>query len=147
MIIRPADLADAELLARYVIDEAREAEDRALERDRALAATRTALADPALARYWIAEGAGAPIGAIMVTREWSDWNNGAYWYIQFVFVEPAGRGQGVLRALVEHVRGEMQREGGVELRLYVHPENARAVRAYEKLGFARLPYVMMALRD
>jgi RimJ/RimL family protein N-acetyltransferase len=29
----------------------------------------------------------------------------------------------------------------------VHPENARAVRAYEKLGFARLPSLAMALRD
>ena len=147
MIIRSAEIADAELLARYVIDEAREAEGRVLDPDRALAATRTALADPALARYWIAEDAGAPMAAIAVTREWSDWNAGAYWYIQFVFVEPARRGQGVLRALVDHVRGEAKREGAVELRLYVHPENARAVRAYEKLGFARLPYVMMALQD
>ena len=37
-------------------------------------------------------------------------------------------------------------EAAVELRLYVHPTNAHALRAYEKLGFVPLPYVMMALR-
>jgi ribosomal protein S18 acetylase RimI-like enzyme len=105
-----------------------------------------ALADPGLARYWLLERCGAPIGAIAVTREWSDWCNASYWYIQFVFVEPAHRGGGGLRALVDEVRAEAARDGAPEVRLYVHRENARAIRAYEKLGFAQLPYMMMALR-
>jgi ribosomal protein S18 acetylase RimI-like enzyme len=52
----------------------------------------------------------------------------------------------VLRALIDEIRVEAERESVREVRLYVHLENARAIRAYEKLGFVQLPYVMMALR-
>lgn len=144
--VRAATAADHRTLVDYVIAEATEAEARAIARATIEASVGAALADPALARYWIAEAAGAPIGAIAVTREWSDWCNGSYWYIQFVFVEPAHRGRGALAALVDEVRTAAARDGAPELRLYVHPTNARAIRAYEKLGFQPLPYVMMALR-
>jgi len=145
--VRVAVPSDASTLAGYVVAEAHEAEARELDQGAALAAVLAALADPSIARYWIAEDDGEPVGAIAVTREWSDWNNGYCWWIQFVFVVPERRGKGVLGALVDHVRAEMRREHGVELRLLVHPENARAARAYENLGFVRLPYIAMALRD
>ena len=128
-----------------MIAEAREAEAREVARSTATAAVGAALADPALARYWIAELEASPVGAIAVTREWSDWRNAAYWWIQFVFVVPEQRGRGLLRALVDHVRAAATAEGAAEVRLYVHPSNARAIRAYEKLGFQPLPYRMMAL--
>jgi ribosomal protein S18 acetylase RimI-like enzyme len=146
MLIRAAQLSDAPTLVEYVIAEAREAEAREVARETATASVGAALADPALMRYWLAEEDGAPVAAISVTREWSDWRNAAYWWIQFVFVVPERRGQGLLRALVEHVRAEAVAAGAAEVRLYVHPENTRAVRAYEKLGFEPLPYRMMALR-
>jgi ribosomal protein S18 acetylase RimI-like enzyme len=146
MIIRDATAADAPTLVDYVIAEAREAEGRTLERATVEGSVRAALADPSLARYWIAEISGARIGAVAVTREWSDWRNAAYWYIQFVFIVPEQRGRGVLGELVGHVLDAASREGAPELRLYVHPANARAIRAYQKLGFAPLPYLMMAIR-
>src|SRR5262245_42961001 len=121
--VRAATAADHETLVDYVITEATEAEGRSVARATIAAAVGAALADPALSRYWIAEASGAPIGAIAVTREWSDWNNGSYWYIQFVFVAVAHRGQGALRALVDEVRAAAGRDGAPELRLYVHPTN------------------------
>jgi ribosomal protein S18 acetylase RimI-like enzyme len=145
-MIRPAVTTDLATLVDYVLAEALEAEDRAIPRPTIETSVGAALGDPALARYWIAEASGEPIGAIAVTREWSDWCNGSYWYIQFVFVAPTHRGRGVLRALVDEVRAAAARDGAPELRLYVHPANTRAIRAYEKLGFGPLPYVMMALR-
>lgn len=146
MQIRLAQPSDGTTLADYVIAEARESEGREVARETATASVAAALADPALARYWLAEADGAPIAAIAVTREWSDWRNAAYWWIQFVFVVPEQRGRGLLRALVEHVRAAAVAEGAAEVRLYVHPANERAIRAYEKLGFEPLPYRMMALR-
>jgi ribosomal protein S18 acetylase RimI-like enzyme len=144
--IRDAGAPDAGVLVDMVCAEAHVAEGRVTGADVVAAAVDAALRDPLLARYWIAEVEGSPVGAIAVVREWSDWNNAAYWWIQFVYVVPEHRGGVVVRALVDHVRAEAQRAGAPELRLYVHGDNARAIRAYEKLGFARLPYVSMTLR-
>jgi RimJ/RimL family protein N-acetyltransferase len=52
-----------------------------------------------------------------------------------VWVDPDHRGAGVLGALVDAVRDWSTERGHPGLRLYVHAENARAVRAYEKVGF------------
>jgi ribosomal protein S18 acetylase RimI-like enzyme len=146
MLIRAALPSDAPTLVDYVIAEAREAEGRELARVTVTASVGATLADPSLMRYWLAEQDAAPVAAIAITREWSDWRNAAYWWIQFLFVVPEQRGRGLLRALVEHVRAASAAEGAAEVRLYVHPSNARAIRAYEKLGFEPLPYRMMTLR-
>jgi ribosomal protein S18 acetylase RimI-like enzyme len=153
--VREASTADADVLVAMVCEEAREAEGRVPGEEVVRGAVEAALREPALARYWVAEvasggggdGASArPVGAIAVVREWSDWNNAAYWWIQFVYVVPERRGGEVVRALVERVREEARVAGAPEVRLYVHGENARAIRAYEKIGFARLPYVAMMLK-
>ncbi|ADT68499.1 acetyltransferase, possible [Pseudoalteromonas sp. SM9913] len=47
--------------------------------------------------------------------------------------------------LITCVESEMYREGGIELRLYVHKDNAVAKRAYEKSGFSLSDYQIMAL--
>src|ERR1043165_5316948 len=125
--VRTATVDDIATLARFVIDEAREAEGRTLDSELATRAVTAAIHEPALARYWIATAAGTPVGAIAATREWSDWNAAAYWYIQFVFVTPEHRGRGALGQLVERVTTSAREAGAPELRLYVHPENARAI--------------------
>ena len=45
--------------------------------------------DAALAGH---ETIGMPVGALLLTREWSDWRNGWFWWIQSVYVAPEGRG-------------------------------------------------------
>jgi ribosomal protein S18 acetylase RimI-like enzyme len=142
--IRVATSADIGLLAEFVVAEAREAEGRTVAPELAHRAVAAAIHDPVLARYWLAEQAGRPIGAIAITREWSDWTAAAYWYVQFVFVVQEARGRGVLGGLLDHVVAAAREAGSPELRLYVHPDNARAVRAYERLGFGPLPYRMLA---
>lgn len=144
--IREAREHDAAVLVEMVCEEAREAEGRVPGVEVVRGAVEAALRDPMLARYWIAEVEGSAVGAIAVVREWSDWNNAAYWWIQFVYVRPERRGGAVVRELVERVRAEARSAGAPEVRLYVHGENARAIRAYEKIGFERLPYVAMTLR-
>jgi ribosomal protein S18 acetylase RimI-like enzyme len=143
-VIRPATLDDLATLVDFVVAEAREAEDRPLDRDQVSQAVRAALENPHLARYWLLEGGGGEVdGAIAAVTEWSDWRNAAYWWIQFVFLRPEARGRGHLESLVGELERVARSLGAPELRLYVHPDNARAIRAYEKLGFAPSPYRVM----
>lgn len=131
------------MLVDFVVAEAIEAEARTVDRAIVERAVTAALANPELARYWVLEDDGQVIAAIAVTTEWSDWHAAAYWWVQFVFVEPARRGQGTVDALMAAVETAAAAEGGAEIRLIVHPHNTRAVRAYEKLGFVAAPYLVM----
>jgi ribosomal protein S18 acetylase RimI-like enzyme len=141
--VRDATDDDVPLLVDFIVAEALESEARGVLPDVARAAVTAVLRDPALARYWLVQRDDAVLGAISAGREWSDWNNAAYWWIQFVFVVPAARGQGLLEEMVDEVKRAASAGGAAALRLYVHPDNARAIRAYERLGFAGLGYRIM----
>jgi ribosomal protein S18 acetylase RimI-like enzyme len=141
--IRDATAADRDALIELVIAEGFESEGRELDRTKVARGVDAALADPGLARYWIAEQDGRVVGAIASTREWSDWHGSAYWWIQFVYVAPDLRGTGLVDALMTAVEKAARADGAFDVRLLVHPHNTRAVRAYEKLGFVAAPYLMM----
>jgi ribosomal protein S18 acetylase RimI-like enzyme len=145
MRIRDAVAADIPTLVDFVVAEAREAQQLALDPTIATKSVSAAFDDRSLARYWILND-NSPVGSIAVVREWSDWNNAAYWWIQFVYLVPAARGRGLLARLVAHVSQLAAAAKAPELRLYVHHDNARAIRAYEKLGFQALSYRIMSLR-
>jgi GNAT superfamily N-acetyltransferase len=100
-----------------------------------------AFGDRSLARYWVAGDSGA----IAAVREWSDWRNTAYWWIQFVYVAPEARGRGLATQLIDHVATLAAAAGSPDLRLYVHPDNARAIRTYERIGFQPFAYRVMSL--
>jgi ribosomal protein S18 acetylase RimI-like enzyme len=147
MRVRDATLNDVGVLVEFLREEAREAQGLAIDVATATRAVTAVFDDRSLARYWMLDDAdGVAIGAIAVTREWSDWNAASYWWIQFVYVVERVRGQRLVGHLIDHVRGLAHAAGAPDLRLYVHPDNQRAVRAYERLGFARLPYHIMSLR-
>ena len=141
--IRPARPDDAEVVADFNARLAADTEDLVLDRARLLAGVRAVLADPGKGFYTMAERAGAPVGQLLITREWSDWRNGDFWWIQSVFVVPEARGAGVFRALYEHVDRLARERGDVcGLRLYVERHNDRAQRTYERLGMQRTVYDM-----
>ena len=62
-----------------------------------------------------------------------------------MYIVPEKRGQGLMGKLLDAVVAEMERQGGLELRLYVHQDNKRAIRAYEKAGFKPSLYEIMVL--
>lgn len=62
-----------------------------------------------------------------------------------MYIKPEFRGQGLMAKLINAVEEEMSRQGGLELRIYVHKNNAIAKRAYEKIGFNDSNYKMMSL--
>ncbi|WP_222566040.1 GNAT family N-acetyltransferase [Novilysobacter antarcticus] len=148
--IREATPDDADLLAQWSAAMALETESKVLTPATILAGVRTGIADAARARYFIAVGSAVlagretvrmPVGTLMLTREWSDWRNGDWWWIQSVYVDPGYRRRGVLSALYRHVEDlARQTDGVIGLRLYVERDNAIAQRTYEALGMADAGY-------
>ncbi len=148
--IRPAGMADLEWLAQCNAAMALETEEKSLDATILRAGIAGALADTGKARYFIAmrdtalagaETIGMPVGALMLTTEWSDWRNGDWWWIQSVYVMPEHRRQGVYAALYRHVeRIASGTEGVIGLRLYVENENDTAMATYLSLGMRDAGY-------
>jgi GNAT superfamily N-acetyltransferase len=134
--IREAVASDRDWLADCAIAMARETEHKQLAAETVRAGIAAGIANPAKARYFIAMDAeGCAIGTLMFTREWSDWRNGDWWWIQSVYVAPAQRRGGVFAALYRHVESLARASSGViGLRLYVERDNAAAQRTYTALG-------------
>ncbi|MFC0676478.1 GNAT family N-acetyltransferase [Lysobacter korlensis] len=151
--IREASAHDAERLAQWAIAMAWETEHKRLDEAVVLAGVEAGLADPAKSRYFIAmrevtvagrETIGEAVGTLMLTREWSDWRCGDWWWIQSVYVPESHRRQGVFAALYRHVE-QLARatDGVVGLRLYVEHGNETAQRTYAALGMRDAGYRLL----
>lgn len=144
--VRRADRGDLEALIRFARAEAREAEGLQKAPETLRAGIEAALEDERLALYWVLlDEHGRPVGNVSALAEWSDWNAGYYWWVQSLYVAGEHRGTGAVDVLLDAVRAEVRRRGGLDLRLYVHADNERARRAYRRMGFAELPYRIMKL--
>ena len=142
--IRAAVAGDAERLADWARTMAFETEHLELDAATVLEGVARGIADADKARYFVAvrevpvagdEVIAEQVGMLMLTREWSDWRCGHWWWIQSVYVTPAHRRGGVFRALYAHVHGLASAEPEVlGLRLYVERDNAAAMSTYAALG-------------
>ena len=135
--------ADAGKIAEFQIDMALESEGAILDRDKILNGVRAGLSDPVKGTYYIVRAEdGETAGSLLVTKEWSDWNNCWYWWIQSVFVKPEYRRQGAFTYLYETVRAFAKQEGSTCLRLYVDRSNRKAQKCYKKQGMDECHYLM-----
>ena len=132
--IRRADAADLDVIVDFNASLATESEGIDLDRARLRSGVKNALADARRAFYLIAESAGAPIGQLMVTYEWSDWRDGEFWWLQSVYVRPEFRRRGVLKALHRGVLELAAERNVCGIRLYVERGNAAAQAAYRSFG-------------
>jgi ribosomal protein S18 acetylase RimI-like enzyme len=141
LTLRCADPRDLDVLVEFNAAMAMETEALSLDRERLRAGVAALLADPAKGRYRLAERAGEVVGALMLTREWSDWRCGDWWWIQSVYVRADARRAGVFRALFDSVAVEARADAGVcGLRLYVERDNLRAQATYRALGMDETHY-------
>ena len=145
--VRNAKLDDLDNLVEFVIAEANEAEGIIKSSEIVLNGIKAGLENPGIARYWIIENEnGNPVGNVSVVKEWSDWNCAFYWWIQSMFLLPNYRGIGLMKTLLKEVKLAAENENAIELRLYVHKDNDRAIKAYKKVGFCNTDYNMMIWR-
>ncbi len=129
---------------------AQETEGLALDRHCLETGVKELLRDPAKGVYYLAEVDGEVVGQVMITYEWSDWRNGNLWWFQSVYVRQDFRQQGIFSALFNHVEKLARSLPEVcGLRLYMHEDNARARRSYQRLGMMPTRYIVFdkALRD
>ena len=139
--IRPAYPREIATLVEFNRAMARETEGRELEEARLRAGVEAVFGEPGRGTYHMALAGEEPVGALLITHEWSDWRNGVFWWIQSVYVVPSARRQGVFRRLYEHVLERARANPEVcGLRLYVDHENRRAQEVYAKLGMHAARY-------
>jgi GNAT superfamily N-acetyltransferase len=144
LTVRRAVVADAAVVAEFNALLALESEGKRLDPAVLAAGVAAGLADPAKARYFVAEEAGSVLGQLMLTQEWSDWRNGWIWWIQSVYVRSNARRRGVFRSLYDHVYQAARSDPEViGLRLYMEHDNHTARRAYLRLGMEATPYVVL----
>ena len=146
ILIRHATLEDVEFLVSGNASMALETEARALDTHTLRAGVCAVFDDRARGFYLIAELDGQPAGQMMITYEWSDWRNGAFWWIQSVYTLPESRSRGVFKALYSHIESLARANGAVcGLRLYVEAHNQRAQAAYERCGMREAVYRMFEI--
>lgn len=144
--LRPADLHDLDAIVEFNAAMALETEALVLDPERLRAGVAALLADSARGRYRVAVADGSVIGTLMLTREWSDWRCGDWWWIQSVYVAPAHRRRGVFAALYRHVEAQARADAHVcGLRLYVERDNTSAQHTYTTLGMADAGYRMFEI--
>jgi len=144
--IRPARRSDLDILVAFTLQEGFEAEGTHKDEAAVRRGVEGAFGDPPLAAYWVAEAPGKGIVAsTSVVTEWSDFKGGHYWWIQSLFIVPGHRGGGLVELLIDHLARSASAAGALDLRLYAHNSNERALRVYRRCGFTVAPYVIMTL--
>jgi GNAT superfamily N-acetyltransferase len=97
--------------------------------------------DPSKGRYYAAVVGRRLAGCLVVMPEWSDWRDGAVWWIHSVYVSPEHRGRGVFTGLYEFVKALAALEPSVRgLRLYVNKRNRAAKKIYAARGMTAEHY-------
>jgi GNAT superfamily N-acetyltransferase len=89
----------------------------------------------------LAELDGRTIGLVHFIEHRSCWTVGNYMYLQDLFVDPAVRGHGAGRALIEHVYAQARERGCSRVWWLTHESNAQAMALYndvaERSGFVQ----------
>lgn len=90
----------------------------------------------------IAKDLGKDIHALLIERDrpvaygmLRDWNEEYSVPSLGIAVRTSAQGQGLGRLMMGHLHAEARRRGATVVRLRVHPDNVRAGRLYESLGY------------
>ena len=82
----------------------------------------------------LAVAGGAVVGLVHYIEHRSCWTTGNYMYLQDLFVDPAVRGQGLGRALIEHVYAEAAARGCARVWWLTHESNTDAMVLYDRVA-------------
>jgi len=142
--IRRAVPDDVDTLIAFTLQEAQEAEGIELDVAAVRHGVRGAFDNPARATCWIAEGPeGRVVASTSVVTEWSNFHGGEYWWVQSLYIVPEHRGRGLVDRLLDHLWSAARAAGALDLRLYAHRSNEKALRVYKRCGFTASPYMIL----
>ena len=142
LTITQGKASDIDTIVRFQADMAMESEGTMLDMDRLTLGVSSAINDEQKGIYLVARANDTPIGSLMLTREWSDWNNQWYWWIQSVYVMPEYRKKGVYKAMYATLKDMAQEKGVSQIRLYADRTNLSAQQVYQRLGMRESHYLM-----
>lgn len=142
--IRVARPEDRETLVAFTVREARESQGIPADTETVRCGVGAAFLDAPRSCYWVVEDAtGQPVASTSVVTEWSDFNGGDYWWVQSLYIDQGHRGGGLIDLILAHLAQAATEARALDLRLYVHRSNERAIRAYQRCGFTAAPYLIM----
>ncbi|MBU0529353.1 GNAT family N-acetyltransferase [bacterium] len=142
IIIRNANKEDISKIVSFNSAMALETENKELESVIVTQGVAAVLNNNTLGQYFIAECDGIPVGQLMITKEWSDWRNAEFWWIQSVYIQPDHRKNNVYKKLYSEVVKSAKDSGKVcGIRLYVDKNNTIAQKVYSKLGMNKSDYL------
>jgi GNAT superfamily N-acetyltransferase len=141
--VRPAERADAEIIAGFQVAMARETEKLELDLPTVRLGVQAVFDDPRKGQYWLADCDVQVAGGLLTVPEWSDWRNGTVLWIHSVYIRPEFRRRGVFRALYSHLREMVEQRADLKgLRLYVDRRNRCAQQTYTAMGMDGEHYQM-----
>jgi ribosomal protein S18 acetylase RimI-like enzyme len=134
-------LKDLKSLVQFNYDMALETENKKLDIKILKKGIKKVLKRKTDAFYIVTEIKEIVIASLMITKEWSDWKNGYYWWIQSVYVEPEYRRKGLYRKLYKKVNKiALKSDDCCGIRLYVEKNNAIAKKTYYSLDMIESDY-------
>jgi N-acetylglutamate synthase-like GNAT family acetyltransferase len=138
-----ADISDAFIIADFNRAMALETEQLLLDENVALKGVINLMNDPHLGFYIIAKHNNTVIGSLLITYEWSDWNNGLVWWIQSVFVKNENRKQGVFKNMLNFVQEKAKEKQVIKIKLYMDKNNIVAKNTYKSQFFETTNYSIL----
>ena len=143
IIIRYANKDDISTIVEFNSAMAMETENKQLDFITVHKGVKTALNNGELDFYLIAESDDVPIRQLMITKEWSDWRNGEFWWIQSVYVHADYRKNNIyIKLYCEVIKSGKESDKVCGIRLYVDKNNTKAQKVYFKLGMTESNYLL-----
>ena len=142
LLFRVGKKKDTSTIVEFNYRMARETEDKELDKLCLEKGVISLISDFQKGFYLVAEDEqSGVVASLMVTKEWSDWRNGYFWWIQSVYVSSDFRRRGIYSELYANIKNRAENnEECCGLRLYVDRENLIAQRAYSALGMQETFY-------
>ena len=135
-------VADIDAIVQFQITMAMESEGTTLDIERVTAGVTAAMNDANKGFYLVAKIESQSVGCLMITKEWSDWHNQWYWWIQSVYTSPQHRNKGIFKSLYAKVKELAVANNVSQIRLYVDKSNTSAQSAYNSIGMSECHYLM-----
>ena len=88
---------------------------------------------------YIIEADGKPAGYALAVPFLSQEAGGTVLWVDELYVSPEFRGRGIAKQFFDY----LEKKEKAAIRLEVEPDNLKAIKLYESLGFKPLPYMQM----